>query len=133
MLRCILDELTDTIKTTGFNDVYTIFDNIPVNKKGSCYIIAGIEGLEFSIPVFSQYNVYMPFSAKTVVSLAASPDTSAEKLYSAFEQYILKALDNADNLNCRLKSLSVKNDRNLRRLILRSEFEVSGIRITERE
>ncbi len=133
MLRCILDELTAAIKITGFNDVYTIFDNIPVSKKGSCYIIAGIEGLEFSVPVYSQYNVYMPFSAKAVLSLAAPPDTSAEKLYSCFEQYILKAMDGSGSLNCRLKALTVKNDGNLRRLILRSEFEVSGIRITERE
>lgn len=133
MLKSVISRISEALADKGAQHIYSAFDNIPVAYKGKdIFNIVGIEGFESSVPIYSQYNVFIPFKADAAVSVAAPPDYPAEKLYSYFDKHVLPAFESISSLTCSLKKLVIKKDSSVNRLVLKANFSVSGITRLER-
>lgn len=132
MIKEIIAEVTEKLKAAGNIKVYSAFDNIPAECKKGVYAVVSMKSFESTAPIFSEHFVYIPVKAKTEISLLAPPDTTAAELYEIFDSNILPLADSMAGMSCSLSSLAIKADSNLNRLVLKSEFSISGISRFER-
>lgn len=133
MLNSIIGQVCSELRAFGAEPVYSSFDAVPVTKKESgIYTIVGIESFSTTASVYSQYIVYIPFSAGISIKVTAPPDCSLEKLYSYYSSKVAPAVSELTGLSCRLKNLSVKFDSNLCRLVLTVLLDAEGITRIER-
>lgn len=133
MLKSILSQISDELKKGGIREVYTAFDSIPIDKKGSgIYTVASIESFESAAPIYSEYHIFLPFKAEAGISLIAPQTMNMAQLYEYFDSNILPLMDRLGSLTCSMKGITMKNDSNIRRLVLKVGFSVSGISQLER-
>lgn len=133
MLKKILDQIAEELRSCGVKEVYTAFDNIPIEKKGAgIYTVAAIESFESSAPIYSDSIIYLPFKAEASISLIAPQSMTMAKLYDCFDADILPIIDKMGSLTCSLRNLTMKNDANIRKLVLKVRFSASGISRLER-
>ncbi|MBQ8296606.1 MAG: hypothetical protein IJX77_02345 [Ruminococcus sp.] len=133
MLRTVLDKIAEKLVENGIPKVYSAFDNIPVENKGrEIFTVVGIESYESFSPIYSEYNVFLPFKAEASVQLIAPQSFTMTQLYDYFDSYVMPIAGNMGSLTCSLKKLSMKNDSNISRLVLKVQFSVTGISRLER-
>lgn len=133
MLRTVLDRISQELENSGAENIYTSFDYIPIEKKGKdIFVVAGVENYESSAPIYSEYSIFLPFKSAASISLIAPQSTPMVKLYDYFDSIILPALKNMNSLTCSLSDVSMKNDTNINRMVLKARFRVSGISRLER-
>lgn len=133
MLKTILSQITDELKNAGVSEVYTAFDNIPMDKKGrEIFTVVGIDGFESSAPIYSEYTIFLPFKAEVGISLIAPLSMDMARLYGVFDSDIMPLIDRLGSLTCSLRNITIKNDANIKRLVLKARFSVSGISKLER-
>ena len=131
-MREILNELKSALLAVGNQDVYLAFDALPVRSKGGRFTVLGIRSFEAAAPVYSQYNVFLPFKAETEVSVYAREDEDMLSLFRYFEERVRPALDGLASMTTRICRLSIRHDSSLRRLVLTAGVAVSGVRRTAR-
>ena len=68
MLKENLDSIKEKLRQAGVTNVYSAFDALPVEKKGEVFTVVGIGAFETSKPVYSQFNVYLPFKTEIEVT-----------------------------------------------------------------
>lgn len=133
MLKTIVDRLSQELKKNGIEKVYTVFDNIPIEKKGrDIFTVIGVESFESSSPIYSEYSVFLPFKAEASISLIAPQNFTMAELYDFFDAKILSVIKDMGSLTCSLRNLTMKNDTNISRMTLKIRFSVSGISRLER-
>lgn len=133
MLKNIISEIISALEKNGINNVYSAFDAMPIAyKKHDIFIVIALDGFESMTPIYSQYNVFIPFKAEISLSITAPTDASAEKLYDYFDEQILPVFRDITTLMCSLKKVNVKFDSNINRLVLKTTFSASGINRIER-
>lgn len=133
MLKTILSQITEELKNAGISEVYTAFDNIPMDKKGICiFTVAGIESFESSAPIYSEYSIFLPFKAEAGISLIAPLSMNMAQLYDVFDREVMPLIKNLGSLTCSLRNITIKNDANIKKLVLKARFSVSGISKLER-
>jgi len=133
MLKTVIDQIAHELESTGIETVYTAFDYIPIEKKGKeIFTVVGIDNFESSTPIYSEVSVFLPFKAEAAISLIAPKDMTMIQLYDFFDSKVLPAIKNTGSLTCSLRNLSMKNDSNINRLVLKVKFSVSGISKLER-
>lgn len=133
MLKTIIDKLTEELKNNGVENVYTCFDNVPINKKGNgIFTVAGVDSFESSSPIYSKYVVYLPFKSEAAITLIAPQDYTMAELYDYFDKNVLPIIKNTGSMTCTLRNLTMKNDANINRMTLKMRLSVSGISRIER-
>lgn len=133
MLKTILSQITDELKNAGVSEVYTAFDNIPMDKKcGGIFTVAGIDSFESSAPIYSEYTIFLPFRAEAGISLIAPLSMDMARLYDVFDSEVMPLMDRLGSLTCSLRNITMKNDANIKKLVLKARFSVSGISKLER-
>lgn len=133
MLRDILDSVAEKLEEQGVEGVYTAFDAQPMDHKRSGIItIVGIGEFESSTPIYSQYTVYIPFTAELELRLAAPVDYPMEQLYGYYDRKIFPVVSELSGMTCRLVKMSIKTDSNIQRLVLSVKLKASGITRIER-
>lgn len=133
MLKNIISEITQALKNNGAEHIYSAFDGVHIScKNREIFSIVGIESFESSVPIYSQYTIFIPFKAEVSVSVTAPDECAAEKLYTYFDEYVLPAFEELSSLTSSLKKLSIKKVSSVNRLALMANFSVSGISRLER-
>lgn len=132
MIKEIISAVTENLKALGNIEVCSAFDNIPAECKKGIYAVVSIKSFESTAPIFSEHFVYLPVKAKVEISLIAPPETTAAELYGVFDSNILPFADSMASMRSSLSSMAIKTDSNLNRLVLKSEFAMSGISRYER-
>ena len=133
MLRDILDSVAEKLEEHGVEGVYTAFDAQPMDHKQSGIItIVGIGDFESSTPIYSQYTVYLPFTAGLELKLTAPEGYSMEQLYEYYDGNIFPVVSELSGMTCRTADMNVKFDSNIQRLVLSVRLKASGITRIER-
>ncbi len=133
MLKAILEKIEQELENNGVERIYTAFDYISIEKKGKeIFTVVGIDSFESYAPIYSESVIYLSFKAEAAVSLVAPESFTMAELYDYFDGSILPALMNMTNLTCSLRDLTIKNDTNINRLVLKVKFSVTGITRLER-
>ena len=133
MLKAIISQIKETLEENGVKNVYTAFDNIPLSRKpADVFTVVSVGALESRNPVFSQYSIYVPFTADAEISIIASQNTSMTELYDYFEKYILPLAGKLASHKSMLKNLAVKYDSNISRFVMKISFSASGMVTLER-
>lgn len=133
MLKNILSQIVSVLEESGVNKVYTAFDNLPLESKGRDIItVVSVDSFESSAPLYSEYNIFLPFKAEIGISLVAPLSMSMAQLYDYFDSNILPLMDKLGSLTCNMRNLTMKNDANLHKLVLKLRFSATGISKLER-
>jgi len=128
MIDTVINNIKNSLINNNCKAVYSAFDAVPYYSKNneiSTYI--GMQEFETHIPIYSLNTVFIPFSAVAEISVHAPAEFSADKLFAFFSNYILSALNNSDYHIYEFKKITVKPDTNLKKLILKCDFCLSGI------
>ncbi|MBE6862253.1 MAG: hypothetical protein E7497_05065 [Ruminococcus sp.] len=133
MLKAIISQIKEILAENGVKNVYTAFDNIPISQKPSdIFTVVSVGALESRNPVFSQYSIYVPFTADAEISLIASKNSAMTELYDYFEKYILPLARKLASNKSVLKNIAVKYDSNMGRFVMKTIFSASGMVTMER-
>lgn len=132
MLKTILSQIVSSLKSNGVSEAYTVFDAIPVSRKGEIYTVASVEGFESTAPIYSDLRIFLPFKAEAGISVIAPVSAGMAELYDYFDSFILPIIEQMGSLTASLKSVSMKKDSNINRLVLKANLSVSGICQLER-
>lgn len=132
MLKNIIDEVKQHLTDAGLKNVYSAFDAVPTERKGSCFTVVGVKSFSADTPLYAPFVVYFPFRAEVEVTMLAPGNWSMERLYEVFCEKAEPALLEMSGMKTRLASLSLKPDSNLSRMTLRAVMDVSGTRRMER-
>lgn len=128
MINTIINNIRDLLISSDYKAVYSAFDSIPYYSKGnetSTYI--GLPEFETRNPVYALNTIFIPFSAVAEISVNAPADSSAEKLFAFFTGYIIPRLNNSDYHIYDVKKITLKPDTNLKKLVLKCDFRISGV------
>ncbi len=132
MLKEILDSIKEKLRQAGVTNVYSAFDALPVEKKGEVFTVVGIGAFETSKPVYSQFNVYLPFKTEIEVNVTAQRDMSMASLYNYYCDEIEPVLAGMADMNCSVRKMAVRYDSNIQRLVLTVRLAASGMSKMER-
>ncbi len=133
MLKNILSQVAGELEKCGAGKVYTAFDNLPLESKGKDIItVVSVDSFDCSAPIFSQYTVFLPFKSEVGISLIAPLSMNMAQLYEYFDCNILPIMDRLGSITCSMRNITMKNDANLNRLVLKLKFSASGISKLER-
>ena len=133
MLRKLMEETAARLRASGASHVYSAFDAVDIQKKGrSIFPVIDVSSLECSTPIYSLSTIYLPFKAELSLRITAPECWTMEQLYDYFDQYIAPAVEAMSDLNCSLRSLTLKPDSNIRRLVMTVKMSAGGIIRTER-
>lgn len=131
----IINTIKQVLVNNGAENVYSSFDSLPIEAKGSFFTVIGIKKLEYSKPVYSEFTIYMPFRTEIEISILAPLSTSIDKMYSYYKSKVRDSIQNMAELNtctC-ISDISVKQDKNIGRFVLKVTVSADGIRKIERE
>lgn len=133
MLRQLIDEAAGKLRESGASHVYSAFDAVDIQKKPrSIFTIIDVSSFESGTPIYSQYTVYLPFKAELNLRITAPECWTMEQLYSYFDRYIAPAAEAMSDLNCSMRSVTMKPDSNIKRLVMTVKLSAAGIIRTER-
>ncbi|MDE7365069.1 MAG: hypothetical protein K2N27_09365 [Ruminococcus sp.] len=132
-----MTDIINTIKQVLVNNdaenVYSSFDSLPIEAKGRFFTVIGIKKLEYSKPVYSEFTIYMPFRTEIEISILAPLSTSIDKVWNYYKSKIKESIQNIAGLNTCISDISVKQDKNISRFVLKVTISADGIRKIERE
>jgi hypothetical protein len=133
MMKTILSDITENLEKNGLKEVYSAFDSIPIERKGGgIFAVVSVDSFESSTPIYSYSMICLPFKAETGISLVAPRTMNLSELYGYFDKYVLPLTDGAGSMTCHLEGVTVKNDANIRKLVLKVKFSVTGMCCIER-
>ena len=133
MLRDIISDIMAAFADKEVDHVYSAFDARAVARKGSSYFtVVGISSFESTAPIYSQYTVFVPFRAEIEINVTAPEKFSMVQLLGYYDEKIDPVIRDMDSMTCRLKSMDVRFDRNIQRLVLKVKFSAGGISSAER-
>ena len=132
MLKNILAQITDALKALGMENIYTAFDNIPVSKKESRYMVLSVKSFEAYAPIFSDISLFLPYKATAELSVIAHDTCTMAELYDYFDSELLPVMDKLGSLTSSLRGISMKYDTNIGRLVMKVTLSVSGVSRLER-
>ncbi|MBE6855959.1 MAG: hypothetical protein IJO99_05490 [Ruminococcus sp.] len=132
MIKDILNQISSSLSSFGVNSVYTAFDNIPISKKESRYIVVSVDSFETASPIFSDLSIFLPYKAVAELSVIAPCTSSLAELYDYFDSKLLPLMDKLGSLTSALRGVSMKYDSNINRLVMKIQLSVSGISRIER-
>lgn len=128
MLNKILSDIIGCIKGNDINYVFSTYDGKNVEKKPNDIVITvGIGEFNMKKPVYSdEYSSY-PYKITAEISITAPYWCSADRLYEILCNVVIDRLTASDMNFDSIKSVSVKNDSKLKRIVYNSEIMLSGI------
>lgn len=129
----IINTIKQILVDNGTENVYSSFDALPIETKGSFFTVIGIKKLEYSKPVYSEFIIYMPFRAEIEISVLAPLSSSIDEICSYYKSEIKKSIQNIAGFNTCISDVSVKQDKNIGRFVLKVTVSADGIRRIERE
>lgn len=129
VINAIKQELTEN----GAENIYSAFDAIPIISKGRFFTVIGMKNFECSTPVYSQYTIYMPFKAEIEIKIHAPESSTMQELCEYYENNIDGVISGISGLSSRVSGMSVKQDKNINRLVLTVTFSAGGMKKTDRE
>ncbi|MBR1591656.1 MAG: hypothetical protein IJ666_01415 [Ruminococcus sp.] len=133
MITDVLNNVKNELTDAGVQNVYTIFDAVPVEKKGrGFYTIVGVSSFETSSPIYTEFTVFIPFKAEIEIKITAREASELAALYGYYDRNIEPVLNRLSNLSSRISRMSLKHDTNINRLVLNVGFSVNGIKKIER-
>lgn len=132
MIKNILSQISEALASFGITSVYTAFDNIPVSKKESRYIVVSVNSFETASPIFSDRTIFLPYKAVAELSVIAPCTSALAELYDYFDSELLPLMDKLGSLTSSLRGVSMKYDSNINRLVMKIQLSVSGISRIER-
>lgn len=128
MIDKIIQDIKNIITSDTYKAVYSSFDSIPYYSKNSeISTYVGISEFETKTPIYALNTIFIPFSAAAEISLAAPMDCSADVLFTFFSDFIMSKLGDSDYHMREIKSLIIKPDTNIKKLVLKCEFCISGM------
>lgn len=134
MLKEILSYITDALKEAGARHVYTAFESVPYDRRPKePYIVVSADTIETSRPVYTEYEIYLPFTAAAAVSVIAPEGMPLREIYDVFDTQVLPATERSGSISCRLKGVTLKYDSNIKRTVLKASISVTGICRLERK
>ena len=133
MLTDVLNSIKNELTDVGVTNVYTIFDAVPIEKKGrNFFTTVGVSSFETSAPIYTEFTVFIPFKAEIEIKITARESGELAALYSYYDSNIEPVLNQLSNLSSRICRMSLKHDTNINRLVLNVGFSINGIRKIER-
>lgn len=129
VINAIKRELTES----GAENVYSAFDALPVLSKGRFFTVIGMKNFECSTPIYSQYTIYMPFRAEIEIKILAPESGTMEEVCNYYENSIGGVISGLSGLSSRVSGMSVKQDKNIGRLVLTVTFSAGGMKKIDRE
>lgn len=129
----IINAVKQELIENGAENIYSAFDAVPVSSKGKFFTVIGIKNFECSTPVYSQYTIYMPFRAELEIKILAPESTSLEETCNYYESHISGAINGLSGLSSNISRMSVKQDRNIGRLVLTVTVSAGGMKKIQRE
>ena len=133
MLRQLMEEAASRLRESGASHVYSAFDAVDIQKKTrSIFTVIDVSAFESSTPIYSLSTVYLPFKAELSFRVTAPECWSMEQLYDYFDQYIAPAVEKMSDMNCSLRSVALKSDSNINRLVMNVRISAGGVIKTER-
>ncbi len=132
MLKGIMTAVRESLEASGIENVYTAFDNIPINRKGGIFTAVSVDTLEAKNPVFTEHMVYTPYTAEVRLTVISSAGGTLSELYDYFERYILPAAGRLASYKSALKKLAMKYDSNMGRYTMACIFSAKGMLTMER-
>ncbi|MBR6385151.1 MAG: hypothetical protein IKS03_03395 [Ruminococcus sp.] len=133
MLTDVLNSIKNELTDAGVTNVYTIFDAVPIEKKGrNFFTTVGVSSFETSAPIYTEFTVFIPFKAEIEIKVTARESGELAALYSYYDSNIEPVLNQLSNLSSRICRMSLKHDTNINRLVLNVGFSINGIRKIER-
>lgn len=133
MLRQLMAEVAGKLRQSGASHVYSAFDAVDIQRKPrSIFTVIDVSSFESGTPIYSQYTVYLPFKAELAIRITAPECWTMEQLYSYFDRYIAPAAESMSGLNCSMRSITMKPDSNINRLVMTVKLSAGGVIRTER-
>lgn len=129
IINTVKQELIDN----GTENVYSAFDAIPVSSKGKFFTVIGVKNFECSTPIYSQYTIYMPFRAELEIKVLAPENTSMEEICTYYESEVGGVINKLSGLSSNISRMSVKQDKNIGRLVLTVTLSAGGMKKIQRE
>ena len=133
MLTDVLNSIKNELTDAGVTNVYTIFDAVPIEKKGrDFFTVVGISSFETSSPIYSEFTIFIPFKAEVEIKITARESGELAALYRYYDTKIEPVINQLSNLSSKISRMSLKHDTNINRLVLNAGFSINGIRKIER-
>lgn len=129
IINTVKQELIDN----GTENVYSAFDAVPVSSKGKFFTVIGMKNFECSTPVYSQYTIYMPFRTELEIRILAPESSSMEEICGYYESEIGGVINRLSGLSSNISGMSVKQDKNIGRLVLTVTLSAGGMKKIQRE
>lgn len=134
MIDIIIDDIKNIIKSDDCKAVYSAFDSIPYYCKSSeISTYVGVSSFETKRPIYTADTVFLPFYSTIRLDVTAPASYSADVLFRFFDEFILPRLNDSKYNIWEMKSLIIRPDTNLKKLVLKCEFNISGIFRKERQ
>ena len=133
MLNTVIREIAAALSDRGASPVYSAFDAADIRRKGSgVFTVVEVRSLESFSPIYSALSIFLPFKAEASIRVTAPRDWDMKLLYAYFDDHIAPAIGDMSSLTSSLRSLSLKQDSNIGRLVLTATLSVSGVVRSER-
>lgn len=129
----VINAIKQELIENGAENVYSAFDAIPIVSKGRFFTVIGMKNFECSTPVYSQYTIYMPFKAEIEIKIHAPENNTMQELCEYYENSIDGAIRGISGLSSRVSGMSLKQDKNISRLVLTVTFSAGGMKKIDRE
>lgn len=129
----VINTIKQNLIESGAENIYTAFDTLPVSSKGKFFTVIGVKNFECSKPVFSQFITYIPFKTELEIKVIAPESTSMETLCQYYNDNIGNILDNMTGMSIHISDISIKQDKNICRLLLNVSVHAEGIRKINRQ
>ena len=132
MLISIINQVRKKLTDSGVKGVYSSFDALPTDHKGSCFTVVGVKSFSAESPLYAPFVVYFPFRAEVEITMLAPESWSMEQLYDIFNDNVEPVILEMSGLSARLTSIALKPDSNLHRMTLKAVMSISGTHRIER-
>lgn len=129
----IINAVKQELIESGTENVYSAFDAIPVLSKGKIFTVIGMKNFECSTPVYSQYTIYMPFRAELEIRILAPESSSMEEVCNYYESKVGGVISGLSGLSSNISGMSIKQDKNIGRLVLTVTVSAGGMKKIQRE
>ncbi len=129
----VINAIKQELAESGAENVYSAFDALPVLSKGRFFTVIGMKNFECSTPVYSQYTIYMPFRAEIEIKILAPESSTMEEVCDYYENSIGGVISGLSGLSSHISGMSVKQDKNINRLVLTVTFSAGGMKKIDRE
>ncbi len=129
----IINEVKQEFINGGVENVYSAFDAIPVSNKGKIFTVIGMKKFECSMPIYSQYTIYMPYKAELEIKVLAPESSTMEELCNYYETEISGIVNSFTGISSNISGISVKQDKNISKLVLTVNISAGGMKKIQRE